>query len=217
MFEAFEISAVPGLAEYIARKRYQTASERESAFLGKTHTVCGVKLRAMTVMDFTVLSHIKNPLLNNQNPTLKELLTFMWVLQAKTPKRFRLIRAWNFGRRCRKLIPEQAAIECLQYVDRMFADVPASCGKSEPNTSLVASWCHTILSTYASMTERDVFNMSLPKLWQYLRCIKQDRNPGAPEQNRSVDLIINGILEGLNRREFTADDLLAGRVDLGLN
>ena len=219
MFEAFEISEVPGLAEYIARKRYQTAAERESAFLGKTHIVCGIKLRAMTVLDFTILSHTNNALLSNGNPTLKELFLFLWMLRKKEARWFRSIRAWNFGRRCGRLNPQRAAIECLAYVDRMFADIPASPrgSSSEPVSCVVASWCHCILSTYASMTEEKVLQMPLPKLWQYLRNIKQDRNPGAPESNRNVDQLINGILEGLNRNDFTRDDLLAGRVDLGLN
>ncbi len=219
MSEAFQLSAVPGLAEYLARKRYQTAAERETTFLGQTHIVCGVKLRAMTVLDFTVLSHMNSPLLGNRNPTLEDVFMFMWILRKKPIRWFRSVRAWQFGRWCGRLNPEQAAIECLGYVDRMFADVPASPkgSASEANSSLVASWCHQMLSNYASMNEQIVLDMSLPKLWQYLRNIKQSNNPGAPEANRGTDDVINGILEGLNCKLFTAEDLIAGRVDLGLN
>lgn len=219
MFASFQISDVPGLAEHLAKKRYQTAAEREAAFLGKTHTVCGVKLRAMTVLDFTLLSHINSPILNNGNPTLQDVFMFMWILRKKPGRWFRSIRAWCFGRWCGRLNPEKAALDCLEYVERMFADIPASpAGEaSEPNSSLIASWCHVIMSSYSQYTEQMVLDMPLPKLWQYLRNIKQDKNPGAPEQNRSVDQIINGILNGLNRKEFTAEDLLEGRVDLGLN
>lgn len=103
-------------------------------------------------------------------------------------------------------------MRCFEYVDAMLADFPAGNGKGESCVSFVAYWCHEMRKAPYHCTKAEVLAMPLPELFQCLRLLKQDRNPGAPESNRQTDEAINKILIGLKEGKFSADDVKEGRI-----
>lgn len=226
---ALSLNAIPAVREAIKRQTENQTTSREKAFLGRSHMILSIRIRTMSVMDFSILSHLRSPFLTRTNPSLVDLSMFLWVLTAahrwwRTSGRFlpgwcEAIHAWLFAKRCRRLAPEQAALACFDYVDEMFADIPASANTSSPGASVscVAGWCGMMRSIMHCESEAEVLDMPLPKLFQYLRTAKQLNNPGALEGNRKVDGISNRIVRDLRDKIYTIEDLREGRVSPVLN
>jgi hypothetical protein len=211
---AISLDEIPQLIGRYRQQQVRQASDRELDFLGRKHDICGIKIRAMTVLDFCILTHKQSPLLCRTNPSVAELWLFLWVLSVG--RKSSLWRAWLFGRRFRRIDPEQAAVKCFDYVEQMLADVPAGRDGGEASISFVASWCHAIRSAYRCSKE-EVLNMSLPEVFQSLRAMKQAASPGAPEGNRKTDDMVNRILIDLRAGKYTLTDLRDGTAKLDLN
>lgn len=211
---AIGLDEIAGLKEHIERQRVRQAQCRELNFLGRTHDICGIRVRAMTVLDFCVLTHAQSPLLCRINPSIDDLLVFMVQLAAD--------RGWRWqqrlGKRCRKLNAEQWALRCFEYFDEMLSDMPsgASGTSHEAALSFVANWCYAMESE-CGWTEQQVLDCPLPKLFQYLRASKQRNNPRAPEGNRMIDDPVNRILRDLNEGKYTLEDLKSGRAKFDFN
>lgn len=223
-----KVQNIPGFADRLAKARADQHRRREHNFIGRVHLIEGIEVKAMTPMDFAILMNmgnaeggVGNPIVVRANPTWVDVGSFLWVLRPKLPRRFRAIRGWAFGRKLRVRFPsaedkQRLAVACIRYVDELLEDSPSTIkgGGGESAVAFLASWCHVMLSNYASMTEEKVFAMPLPKLWQYLRMCGRDSNPDKPESNKMVEEIEAQVLEPLRSGKATIESLMTGGFKL---
>jgi hypothetical protein len=216
------LDSIPAVRAAKAERRERQASSRERAFLGRTHDVCGIKIRAMSVGDFAILAHIKNPLLQRANPNIIQLTMFLWVLSPAhlwwrenvwAPGWMQAVHAWLYAKRCRGIDPEEALLKCVAFVDEMFSDRLSTAGRTEDaSVSCEAAWCHAMRSAYGNCSEREVLRMPLPKLFQYLRAIRREKNPEAKDCNRLTDEVANVIMRDLKEKKYTLEELRDGKA-----
>jgi hypothetical protein len=99
----------------------------------------------------------------------------------------------------------------------MFLDSPPSVANgSESCLSYLTGWFDSLQSEYR-FTKDEVWTTGLPELFQRLNAIRQRRNPGVPAFNRKTDSVKAFVIRGLRNKEFTLDDLKAGKVVIPAN
>ena len=221
---------IPGLTSVLAQARRKQSLARESAMLNMSHDICGLTVRAMTVRDYVLLDKIGCPFISRVEPTMEDLGLFLWILSpqfSRWVKRsgwsglLQPVAAFFYARKVNKAfgcnIPETsepAVIACFGYIDKMFMDSPACiAGGSESCLSYLTTWFDAIQSEYHIPTS-EVWEMSMPELFQRLAAIRQRHNPQTPTFNKETDAVKLWILRGLRSKEFSLEDLKGGRVAL---
>lgn len=228
---SFALHEIPGYGAALAEARQRLQTAREAAWLDLPHTIGGFPVRPMTVADFVLLDQRRSPFLFRTAPTLDDLKVFLWVLSPAYGR-------WLFGGRVRRALPtvqhlqaflhgqrvhralgrnvpessEPACVEAFRYVDEMFLDAPPqSRAGGESCACYLGGWFDALQSEH-HLTSDEIWRMPLPQMFQRLKAITRRHNPGVPEFNAYVDKLNGFVLTGLRNKEFTQDDLLAGKV-----
>ena len=224
------LNDIPGLKEVLEQARRKQCLVRESAMLNLSTNIFGFTVRAMTARDYVLLDKIGSPFISRIEPTMEDIGLFLWILSPnflKWIKRSGWIRllqpiaAFTYAHKVRnafgKNIPETsepAVVKCFEYIGQMFFDSPASiAGGQESCLSYLTSWFDSIQSEYHIPTD-EVWNMTLPELFQRLSAIRQRNNPQAPNFNKETDAVKLWVMRGLKSNEFSMEDLKGGRVKL---
>ena len=121
-------------------------------------------------------------------------------------------------------IPDESAYgvalkQAFAYIDDMFLDKPASLQRSGTQSGMcyLTSWFDAMQSEYHLPTS-EIWKMEIPVLFARMKAIQKRHSKNAvPEFNEHRDRIFQNIMRGLNSKLYTADDLMAGRVDLEKN
>lgn len=188
-----KFSDIPGFREAIKREN----DVRDASFLDLTTNIGGVAIRQMTPRDMLILDGIGNPVMSGQLPSQDQLAQFLWILSPE----FTLskLKAWNFGRRIRKLDYLATAKACFKYVEETFQDSP---GGSGINSTPYAGWCAHLVNSIAinyGWPEEKILNLPLKRLFQYLKCVRRYNNPDSPTHNPS-DKVKGDYIRLLNAR-----------------
>lgn len=227
------LNSIPGLSEAMAKAREIQFKTRENSLLGLSYDLCGFNVRMMTIRDYVLLDRNQCPFLNRMEPTMLDLAFFFWVMSPQfdkwcEPSGWRQwlpflqpIQAYFYSRRISKKfgknIPEtseEVVVKCFEYIEKMFFDSPPSVrGGGESCLCYLTGWFDQIQSEY-HFTNDDMWKMGLPELFQRLNAIRQRNNPNTPQFNKSTDAVKLFVLRGLRSKQFTTDDLAAGRVKM---
>lgn len=187
-------SDIPGLREAIKRE----TDVRDASFLDLTTNICGVAIRQMTPRDMLILDGIGNPLMNGGMPTPAQLAEFLWLLSPDFKPNSRW-KQWLFGARIRKIDYLHAVKACFRYIEDTYQDSPGSSGMSSmPYAGWPAYIIHRIAINYG-WPRKEIINLPLKELFQYLKCITRHHNPEAPMHNPS-DKVKGDYLRLLNAR-----------------
>ena len=226
--KSLSLADIPGVAEALSKAKARQQMARENSMLNLTHDICGFKIRTLTIRDYVVLDRLGCPFIARREPTLEDLSMFLWVmspgfnrwLDRKWFSFFQPVAAFlhtcKVRRKFGRDIPatsEPAVIACFDYVNLMFYDSPPSmAGGQESCLSYLTGWFDAMQGEYR-MTSEQVWAMPLPELFQRLNAIRQRRYPHVPSFNKGTDSVKIFILRGLRSKEFTLEDLSAGRVN----
>ena len=229
-------SEMPGVAEALLKAQSSQFTTRENSLLDLTYDLCGVKVRTMTIRDYVLLDKIGSPFLYRKEPSVDELGLFLWMLSPQFIKwvdgkgwrgwmpMLQPLAALFYGSKVRRMFGENPpvtteplVVECFKYIDTMFLDSPPSVANgSESCLSYLTGWFDSLQSEYR-FTKDEVWTTGLPELFQRLNAIRQRRNPGVPAFNRKTDSVKAFVIRGLRNKEFTLDDLKAGKVVIPAN
>lgn len=159
---------------------YREAVEAEStarnfAFLDVAEGVNGVAVRPMTLNDVMVLDGIRSPfMVGGRTPTPHDLVVFLWLQSPNyTPGKFAL---WRFSRRCRELNYSDTCKAVVEYLDAAFMDSPGGRRGGESYYSFAAGIVDALASQYG-WPEKEILNLPLKRIWQYLNCVKARLSP----------------------------------------
>lgn len=230
---SFALNDIPGYREALATARRQMSETRENAWLALPETIGGFTVRLMTVADYALLDRQRSPFLYRLAPTLDDLKIFLWVLSPSYGR-------WLFGGDWRRQFPtveaavaflygqriqrrlgrnlpesaEAAAVACFKYVDKLFLDAPPQAKNNGPSSGCFLAGWFDALQTEHKLTSEEIWRMPLPQMFQRLKAITQRHRQDVPDFNRFEDQLNGFVLRGLVRKEFTQEDLLAGKVKL---
>jgi hypothetical protein len=253
--ESFVIIFYDQLPAYREAKQREQRT-REAAFKGKTYSILGLRIRAMTVRDFVVLQELKSPLVSRIVPSIEELCVFLWIMSkafdAWTERRgwrrfcpgwFQKIEAYLYGWKCRKILsirevekamllhqfktpnaefelptdhPLVSATKlCFEYIDAMFLDEPTG-GRStqEPYVSYLGYWSTELFTHNICRSDEEFFQMPIARMFQHLKHLRRREDPMSAEQNKQSSELRRKIVRGINKKQFTAEDVTKGRVKL---
>jgi hypothetical protein len=199
MSEPCSLDSLPGYAEALKEER----SARDFAFIPVSRTICGVRVRAMTVRDLAVRLNISCPFLFGGTKMPGHVASFLWQLREPEKRKLRA-RFWEterkrFIERIAKEVRYADALEQIdEYLDFTFLDAPSTQSKTQsvPKTSLVAAIIHFIAINY-HWSEEEILNCPLVRLYQYFRLILSAKNPNAILFNRRSDKIRGDYLRAI--------------------
>lgn len=226
----------PAVVEALQRARVRELRTRENSLLDLPYDICGMKIRTMTVLDYVLLDRNACPFIRRLEPSLDDLAFFIWALSPQFLKWtertgwrrwlpfLERLDAFFHGRKVKRLFgknmpasSEPAVVAAFEYIGVMFYDSPpALVGGGQSCLSYLTGWFDEVQSQYHFPSDL-VWKMGLPELFQRLKAIRQRTNPGVPQFNKDTDEVNLFILRGLRAKEFTLDDLAAGKVKLPEN
>jgi hypothetical protein len=157
---------------------------RDASFLDLTTNIGGVAIRQMTPRDLLILDGVGNPLVTGGLPSPDQLAEFLWLLSPRF-KANSLLAQWIFILGIRKMDFLSSVKACQKYVEDTFQDSPASGG---PPSTPYAGWCaHLVhnIATHYGWSRREIINLSLKELFQYLKRIRRHNDPQCPMHNPS--------------------------------
>lgn len=218
---------MPGVREALETARSRQFVTRENSLLNLTYDLCGFKVRTMTVSDYVLLERSQSPFILRREPDMEALAKFLWILSPRfyqwNGERWfsflHSVAAFFHGRKVArkfgKNIPESSelvVVAAFDYIDTMFFDSPASLAKGQESClSYLTGWFDAMQSEY-HFTSEQVWQMGLPELFQRLKAMQRRYNPSMPSFNKLQDSVTLFVIRGLRSKEFTLEDLKAGRV-----
>jgi hypothetical protein len=225
--DSFSFDQVPGLSAVIAEARSRQNRAREDAWIERTFAADGEPLRIMRVCDYVLLHRCKSPLMCRIEPTIDELAAFLWVMHPKFDRRIKSslpvriytahLHGQRIGRRFGRNMPkssERAVLDCIAFVDHMLEEAPAGVERGgDSPVCYLTYWFDAMMHQY-NKTEDEVWEMPIPKLFSLLRAIERRTAGRAPAFCRAEDEVKSKLMRGLRNKQFTREDLIAGRVDV---
>lgn len=108
-----------------------------------------------------------------------------------------------------------AVKQVFAYMDEIFAERPAALKKGGAPSGLcyLTSWFDLMQSEYHLPTQ-EIWEMKMPVLFARIKAIQMRHNGKVPDFSADRDRILQKIMLGLNRKDFTEEDLKSGLVDL---
>lgn len=169
---------IPGYSEALADE----AAVRELSYVDAPRTVAGIDVRQPTILDVVLLTHAESPFLVGGQITPGAIAQWFWHMA--TPEYRKRGRVWHILT-MRRLKYDETLREIQEFLDRHLQDSPAGSESTQAEfVSWVAAAVHALASAYG-WTERDILNMPLARVFQYLRLIQRNLDPNALFINRS--------------------------------
>lgn len=165
---------IEGYREAVAAEQ----SARDGVFLGLPAWICGVPVREMTLSDFAILDAINSPFASGGEPSPDEVVRFLWFMSTGYDAGNAKARD-QFIAETARLIYAEAVEAITEYLRETFQDAPGG-GNSEQaqNASWLAYTVDTLASEYG-WREADILALPLKRAFQYLKVIRQRRDPEA--------------------------------------
>lgn len=209
------LAEIPGFREAIAAASATDADRRDFAYLGLPRTVCGVRIKLMTLRQYIRLIQLSNPLIYDGIPDemirVEDVIQFLWILsphylnvledglsEEEELERSKISakRRRSFLKSIRTIRLGDAIREIKAYREEIFADKPPRSQSGIPVTSFAAVFVNIFAEAHG--WSRDyILDSPLPLLYQELRRIILSANPKAAIVDRTTDKI---------KREFAARD-----------
>ena len=183
-----ELSQIPGLAAALAAAQAEEAEIREASYLDIPRYICGVRIEQLTPYSLLLLFIAESPFLSGREPEPEDVASCLWVLSPGfTPvdmaARDRFIASVG------DLDLDQSREEIRAFISDSLLDSPGgSAGTRAAFASWCAALCHTLASAYG-WDDETTMRKPIPRLYQYLRLIRQEHSPRAPTLNRRSDRI----------------------------
>lgn len=165
---------IPGYRDAVEREQ----SGRDSAFVVETETLCGVEVLPFTARHYLLLDGCDSAFITGGLPTHADVARALWVVSngfrpGDTRARDKFLRS------IRKLSYGPAAVAIREYIDAALADSPAESGEGSPGyVSWVTHYVDLLACEY-HWSEREILNLPLRRLFQYVRRIQKRHNPHA--------------------------------------
>ena len=86
------------------------------------------------------------------------------------------------------------------FVSWALLDAPVGGSDDAPHVGLADTMLHTLRTAYPGMTEVDVLDMDLRKVWGAFRCIRRERDPKAILFNPLSDPVKSRFLASIQPR-----------------
>lgn len=193
--------------DYGQRYAQAVAAEQEgrlAAFALDHDVVCGVRVRPLSLRHCAILELIGSPLMCGGLPTQTDLLQALYVLSPDYDPHDPRGRARWVGANAGK-VPLRKVGEIRAWFDDSLADLPG--GKRadrKPATSWAASMVDVLAHEYG-WSEREILDMPVRRVWQYVRRIMLRNDSHAVFIDKS-DRIKSDWLAALNAEKETPTD-----------
>lgn len=201
---------IPGFGAAVRREQ----ELRDLSFLELPQDIAGIPVRAFTLRDFVALDAMKNAHVvafhfESELERVVQAMQFLWFMSTE----YRVPRGWLdhfwmrwrqacFVRRAGRIRAGRVFESIKSYLADAFYDNPYSGGGESGGATLKAAFVVYIVDQlYAAgypWSEREIFDMPLQKLWQYVRLAGNRLNPELALANRS-DLIAVNFIEEQNK------------------
>lgn len=226
---------IKGITQALAEAKAASYKVRIDMWFAPVHTLCGFKVRTMTVLDYVLLEHSNALIGKPLEPTIEQVARFLWLLSPemqwwekhpRTSRHFPSLRQWSNFKHSVKVMdtfgenmPESSepiVLAIYDYMALMFEDQPAYCSKGKESKSVyLASWFDRIRNQYACSLE-ECWSMPIPQLFQSLKAINSRLYPEVPQAENSEAKTMAKVLNALNNGA-TYDDLRNGRITFDEN
>lgn len=175
--------SVPGYRE--ARERED--SIRDAAFILEREEIEGVSVLPMNARHFLLLAGTGSPFVCGGSPSEVAAARFLWIVSPQFEIGESKARD-KFLKRVRKLPFVATCASIHRYVDETFMDAPGGKASEKiPDTSFVAELVDLLAREY-HWTERDILNLPLKRIFQYLRRIQKHHDTDATFVNPSDEI-----------------------------
>jgi hypothetical protein len=197
------LSQVPGYNRICARADRLEDAWRDRAFIDANDKICGVEVRLITLRMFIELNISRNPFLVGGTVGREHVAAFFWRLspQYLRPSEYPDTAAGEPTPRERFVemliatVPFRRSVRAInRFLNRMLIDKPPSSGSAtdaKADTSFAASAVHQLAAAYG-WDEDKILDMPMPRMFQYLRKIHREKDPGLA--------YFNPIRDGLTKK-----------------
>lgn len=189
---------IPGLREALIREQ----ELRDLPFLDLPEDIAGIPVRVFTLRDLIALDLMKNAHVvryrfESEIERITQAQQFLWFMSAG----YRVPRGWldylwmcarreRFSRRVMRMNSKAVFDGIDHYLAEAFYDNPY--GGEGGGAALKASYAVYLIDQLCaagySWSEREILDMPIKRLWQYLRISMKRLDPKAPITNRSDKL-----------------------------
>lgn len=187
---------IPGLAEAIVGER----KRRLASFTPAPSIVAGVVLNPLTPATFAILEMIECPVtLGEEFPEPEDLAIFLWFNSTE----FKADDESARRKFCKKLAGVEyykALTEVQHWLRDQFEDCPRGAKNPEKYSPEFVSWVAAFVDVIAAeygWSESEVLNIPFARLAQYLRAMRQRKDPKAVLFNPS-DKVKGDWLRSIN-------------------
>lgn len=171
------------------RDQFRAAAERldivrtGSLFPEIPLTLCGQRVRALTLADWTLLEHAQNPLFVGGQCGVEHAAGLIWVLSPEFRRDCKISRFWRAWKVYRVMrwanYDEMAVINAVMaFVDDAFLDAPGHFDKSsKPQGKSAVNWsrkameielCAEVMTEFPAFSHAYLRKMPLAQFWQWL-------------------------------------------------
>lgn len=177
----------------------QERANRELAFCGLPIPVCGLLSNVLTPRLYVRLWGCENAFVCGRDPSSEDIAMFLWFISLDysldAGERHRFVK-----HRASKLHTAEAIRGIYGYLVMCFQDAPRgesdAEGMQKSYTSGIAAIVDILAGEYG-WGDKDILDMPLPRIYQYLRRIQMRRRPDLPIINGS-DAVIGKWLQERN-------------------
>jgi len=191
------LASIPGYREAVEREN----AARETAFLDVPVDIAGVDCVQLTPARLILLHGIESPFICGGMVSPAAVAAFLWIVSVDFKPGDTAARD-AFVKRIRKTDAKAAIDGIRKYLDDALMDAPTNedGAHGAPVVSFTASVVHALAKLY-HWSERDILNIPLARIWQYLRLARRDADPKAIFVNPSGRIIGDWLAEQNQSRE----------------
>ncbi len=160
----------------------EEAEDRSLAFLCETESVCGIKVKPLTLRLLERLKVVRSPFIVGGSVNYVHVAQFLWIVSVDFSPDKEKRDGWILARQ--SLVIQDAIREIDEYLDRAFLDERVYGKKSRP---MVATSART-----------EIMDYPLAVLFQLMKA--KDIQDGNPTCNKRSDKVTSDYLAALNRK-----------------
>lgn len=182
---------VPGWRESFTQAAERLDNVRTGSLFDLPATICGERVRAFTLADWTVLDQADNPFVSGGLRTVAHASNIIWLLSPG----FRMNSRWARFKRgliihriMRRANCDEMGIidEVNTFIDDSFLDMPGRFSSSSDGGRSVVNWprkameielCGEVMAQFPAMHYDDLRTMPLARFWQWLHDARARKYP----------------------------------------